>query len=236
MGFSRRARPARHARPTRLQMLVSILHGVGCSLGRLGVWLSQAAIGIGSHKSFASFTRFCFDTMRNGKAIQLISLPSGIELPCRFFRYLRLVLGCLLYRIPHLERCSSVGADGDLRGLHREVPVVRALSRDGKTRETPSCALAYFIAGAVQKKKNMTEDIFAVRGCNAKYGSTAKLRRVVQRMSGSKDPEPMINRHICKLTLEASTMSLPTGLSMLTTTPRLAPTGHEISSNLSRGA
>lgn len=30
-------------------------------------------------------------------------------------------------------------------------------------------------------------------------------------------------------------MSLPTGLSMLTTTPRLAPTGHDISSNLSRG-
>lgn len=37
---------------------------------------------------------------------------------------------------------------------------------------------------------------------------------------------------ILSITLEVSTISLPTGLSMLANVPRLAPTGHEISSNL----
>lgn len=62
--------------------------------------------------------------------------------------YLQLVLGCPWNEMTNLERCGSVGADGDLRGLHREVPVVRALLRDGvKTRKIPSCVWAFIVSG-----------------------------------------------------------------------------------------
>ncbi len=54
-------------------------------------------------------------------------------------------------------------------------------------------------------------------------------KNVIARPEGNQS-HSALPRSVC--TLDARTMSRPTGLSMLTTTPRLAPTGHDISSSL----